>query len=386
MKRMICLSAVALMMGMWFDNPAEAQLKSLFKRNVDADKEKTYWVTDREGPWMIMCASFGGENGVFQANDLVLELREKYNLKAFVYKKKFDYSDKIKGIGWSQFPDENNRVKPVEMRALHSNQIEEIAVLVGNFSSLDDKKAKSTLDKIKYLRPEALHVDSSTQTNQRMGVFREIQRRISGGEMRQQGPMRKAFIIPNPMIPEDYFNQNRVDEYIMKLNKNKGIEFSLLDCPSNYSVRVATFRGESTFKLKEISEMKKEEEKFLKMKKSRTKSQLAEAMEKAHRLTMELRKLGAEAYEFHDRYESFVCVGSFDYAKYKNQEGREIWNQDIIETMRNYQGTIEDFPGLNMKNAVRPKTIPALRGTGIAFDVQPLPVKVPKASINMSRR
>ena len=132
--------------------------------------------------------------------------------------------------------------------------------------------------------------------------------------------------------------------------------------------------------------MKQEEEKFLKMKKSRTKSQLAEAMEKAHRLTMELRKLGAEAYEFHDRYESFVCVGSFDYAKYKNQEGREIWNQDIIETMRNYQGTIEDFPGLNMKNAVRPKTIPSLRGTGIAFDVQPLPVKVPKASVNVSRR
>ena len=384
MKRVTITAVAALFFCLAVCQPGQAQLKSLFKKSVEADKSKTYWLSDREGPWLIMCASFGGENGIYQANDLVMELREKHNLKAYVYKKKFDYSGKIRGVGWSRYSNEENPSVPKarEMQAVHSEKIEEIAVVIGDFSSLEDRKAQDTLKKVKYLRPEALRVDPNTPTSQRMGVLRELQRRVSRGELRQMGPMRKAFLIPNPMIPEDFFNQNQVDKFVLKLNKD--IENSLLDCPGNYSVRVATFRGESTFKLKEIAEKQKEQNRFMKLRRSITNSKLAEAEEKARRLTKELRKLGVEAYEFHDRYESYVCVGSFDYANYKNQQGREIWNQDIIKVMQDYKGTVENFP--NIPNAVRPKTLPSLRGTGIAFDVQPVPVKVPRAQVGKSRR
>src|SRR5688500_18703724 len=58
---------------------------------VDADPEKDYELTESYGPWMIMCTSFtGGLNAEEQAHDLVLELREKYHLPAFIYRKHFD--------------------------------------------------------------------------------------------------------------------------------------------------------------------------------------------------------------------------------------------------------------------------------------------------------
>ena len=41
-------------------------------------------------------------------------------------------------------------------------------------------------------------------------------------------------------------------------------------------------------------------------------STLTKAAEQAHNLTEELRRLGYQGYEFHDRYSSIVTVGSFD--------------------------------------------------------------------------
>ena len=41
-------------------------------------------------------------------------------------------------------------------------------------------------------------------------------------------------------------------------------------------------------------------------------SKLEEAAYNAHLLVVALRKQGVEAYEFHDRHESLVTIGSFD--------------------------------------------------------------------------
>ena len=70
-----------------------------FRRGVEADKDKTYWLTDREGPWLIMCASFAGDNAIYQANDLIHELRSKHNLQAFVFKKNIQFADTVDGAG-----------------------------------------------------------------------------------------------------------------------------------------------------------------------------------------------------------------------------------------------------------------------------------------------
>jgi hypothetical protein len=189
--------------------------------------------------------------------------------------------------------------------------------------------------------------------------------------------MRHAFLMANPLLPADYFNQHMIDRVIIDLNR--GVKYSLLDCPNQYSVRVATFRGETTFRIAEIEEQKREEAQLLRFNKPITKSKLAEAAEKATRLTNELRKLGVEAYEFHDRYESYVCVGNFDWVVRKGENGQDTWNDKVVQVINDYRATIESFP--NMPNAVRPKTLPTLSGTGIAFDAQPLPVQVPRAGV-----
>jgi hypothetical protein len=194
--------------------------------------------------------------------------------------------------------------------------------------------------------------------------------------------MGKAFVIPNPLLPEEYFSRQETDKVILDLNR--GIKHSLLDCPKPYSVRVATFRGETTFNLNEMQKQEDEENRLVKFGKPRQKSQLAEAGEKAHRLVTELRKDGIEAYEFHDRYESYVCVGEFDWITRKGSDGREQWNPEVVETINTYKASLEDgtlkgFPGAG--RLLRPKSMSSLRGTDIVFDVQPVPIQVPQAGV-----
>ena len=356
-----------------------------FKRNVDADSKKLYWLTKDEGPWLIVCASFAGEMGKIQARDLVYELRKEFNLEAYMFEKEIDNTGKIKGMGYKTATAEKYVPERVEMRPLHAQRFLETAVVVGNFSSEDDKKAQETLDKIKHIYPRTLFVSPQVETSQRMAVLRELQKRISRNEkLKKMGPMRAAFVTPNPFLPDEYFQAHGLDKFVYDMNKN--VKYSLLKCPGRYSVRVATFRGMSTF---DRSKMEREEKLFefkLRNKES-TNSQLEQAFIDANRLTTELRKKGIEAYEFHDRFESYVCVGSFDWIYQEDRNGsalvdhtgKPIFNKDVTETIEAYKATMptQRFPGVQPQ--LRPKTMPSLRGTGITFDVQPVPVVVPKA-------
>lgn len=370
-----------------FDVCTGQQLSLPFRRGVEADKDKTYWLTEHEGPWLIMCASFAGENAIYQAKDLVHELRSKHNLKAYVFKKNIDFPDTVPGAGMGTVKivgDGQILARSPEMEFAHGHDFEEIAVLVGNFSSFDDRGAADTLEKIKTMQPAALAFSDTVPTNQRMGVWRRIQQQVSGNsEMKSKGPMRQAFLIPNPLIPEENFNQRTVDTVILNLNRD--LKYGLLSCPAPFSVRVATFRGETTFNLTEIAKAQVEDARQSKWGKPREKSQLAEAGEKAHRLTNELRKLGVEAYEFHDRYESYVCVGAFDWIKRPGPDGRDVWNDDVIKTINDYKATLEENKGIkNLPGTgkpVRPKTLPSLRNTDILFDIQPIPVQVPVSAV-----
>ena len=53
-----------------------------------------------DGPWLIMCASFVGDEGEHQAKNLVRELRQKHNLNAFIYRHRFEFGNQLQGIGW----------------------------------------------------------------------------------------------------------------------------------------------------------------------------------------------------------------------------------------------------------------------------------------------
>ena len=118
-------------------------------------------------------------------------------------------------------------------------------------------------------------------------------------------------------------------------------------------------------------------------KKASTANKLVAAAEKAHRLTLELRKHKVEAYEFHDRYESYVCVGGFDWVA-RGQGELKTQNPDVVAVIKKFKADITDFPG--MSRAARPKVLASLRGEGIVFDPQPVPVKVPKVHVSVAQQ
>src|SRR5687768_5618467 len=108
--------------------------------------------------------------------------------------------------------------------------------------------------------------------------------------------MGNAFVTRNPLLPEDYFVAPGLDPLV--LDMNCGVEFSLLDCPGQFSVRVATFRGESTMDLTKMGT--ESGSPFHTGLFNGEPSKLELAAEKAHKLTVALREQKIEAYEFHD--------------------------------------------------------------------------------------
>ena len=103
---------------------------------------------------------------------------------------------------------------------------------------------------------------------------------------------------------------------------------------------------------------------------------LAQAADKAERLTEALRMKGYEAYVFHDRYASIVTVGSFDSVGTHRADGRIEINPKIHAIMKTFGVDQKSALG-NAHNMVDKKKL-----AGIPFDPQPLPVEVPKKSLS----
>jgi hypothetical protein len=106
------------------------------------------------------------------------------------------------------------------------------------------------------------------------------------------------------------------------------------------------------------------------------KGRLAEAAEKAEKLTEALRMKDYDAYVFHDRYASIVTVGSFDSVGSHRADGRIELNPKIHAIMKTF-GVDQKSALNNPRGVIKPKTL-----VGIPFDPQPLPVEVPKKSIS----
>ena len=185
----------------------------------------------------------------------------------------------------------------------------EHAVLVGEFPAIDDPEGQRLLQSIKVMQPKSLALKDPSDSAQSLASVREMQRevkkRLGKGE---RGPMGHAFMTRNPLLPREYFVPQAVDEEVAKWNKN--VEYSLLKCPGKYSIKVATFRGRVSLKAANDGEPDATD--------TRSPSDddpLVVAAQHANDLTRALREKGWEAYEFHDRRESYVTVGSFDSAQ-----------------------------------------------------------------------
>ncbi|MCU0958487.1 MAG: hypothetical protein MUF48_00150 [Pirellulaceae bacterium] len=337
-------------------------------RSVDADPQKSYWLTEDHGPWMIMATSFAGPGAEEQARTLVLELRQRYRVDAYMHKRTFDYTQPVIGRGLDKFGS------PKRMRYQSASKFDEIAVLVGNYTAYDAPDAQAQLEIVKTAKPTCLDISSDTTkktTTQRFIGLRELQRLVHADpEMRELGPMRRAFIGRNPLLPREYFVAGGIEPFVLEMNKE--VEHSLLDNPGQYTVRVASFQGESYFAGEEAAANSPRPGPLAGLPfRSSPGKQLEAAADSAHRLTEALRQRGVEAYEFHDRFESIVTIGSFQSVGTQLPDGRLDLSPEVYQIMQTYGAKRSDLP--QHVQGLVPRRL-----DGIPFDVQPMPVKVPR--------
>ncbi|GAA4440439.1 hypothetical protein [Bremerella cremea] len=328
-------------------------------QRVEASNEKKYELTEANGPWMIMATSFTGTGAEKDANDLVLELRKDFGLEAYVWHQKYDYTDTVVGKGYDRYGG------PKKMKYMNDVSYTSYAVLVGNYESVDQNGLEGILSKVKTIHPKVFKTGYSVKDDTIKSIRRQITNAMKSEENKEKGPMGTAFVTRNPLLPEEYFRPKGMDELVIAMNKDS--KHSLLNCPGKYTVRVATFRGAVEMDQKKIQEIEQ--------KNIVSGTRLAKAAEKAETLASALRGQGVEAYCFHDRSESIVTVGSFETVGSPRRDGKIEINPQVKRIMDGYKGS-ETANTSTLTPGFKPKSL-----AGIMFDVQPVPVEVPRVSI-----
>jgi hypothetical protein len=349
---------------------------------ASASTEVDFSLTERHGPWMIMCTSFVDQiddegqttTGEAQAEALVRELRSKHRLNAYIFRQRFDFSQTEVGLGVNQFGGQK------KMKAMRPREFDEIAVMVGDFDSVNDPALDVALKAIKGLNPKCMvnpanaNQPQQEQTRHFSARFSDFYRNLllrPDDPRRNKGPLGRAFVTRNPLLPEEYFVAKGLDPLVVDMNKN--LPNSLLRNPKKYTVKVATFRGVDTMKPKEFEKLTSE---------SKGNSKIDEAAEKANMLCTALRKQGVEAYEFHDISESIVTIGSFNSVGEEREDGKTEINPEVHRIMEQYKAELVSNAQL-AGQGMMPKSIRGCdyNGRPINFDAQPMPVEVPRQSL-----
>ena len=311
------------------------------------------------GPWLVFAMSFDGYNAKSQAEQLAIELRKDHKLQAYCMDKKLDYTQPIIGAGVDT--NGNNR----KMKFRDKKVIDGYAVLVGDFDSIDSPAITEALATVKKILKKKSN--SPDKVN--------------------------CFTTRNPMLPDDYFKTPEVDRFVKKLNEQREhSEHNLLECPGKFTVRVAVFRGEDRAigGLGGSSSHDNIDDQKI--------SQLELAAERAALTAKALRIAGYEAYQFHDRTNSIVTVGSFNELGRDDKSKGFAYDPGIQAIVARFGATskqtrsaygLTQTPRL-LFDLVEQKQIPEINQGNeksklkwftkysVAFDLKPTPMAVPK--------
>jgi hypothetical protein len=280
-----------------------------------------------EGPYLIFAIAFSGPNAQQDAHTLVLELRKNHKWHAFVSEKPFVFNAS------RDFQQARNPYTGKKAVYQNAGGGTEFAVLIGNFSSLDDKQLDKTLAEVRQCQPASLQGKGS------------------------RTPCSMAFPLANPLLPPEQ-KRGGVDPFIESINKQR--QYSLLRNPRNYTVQIAIFTGAIDYK-----ESSSVSNAFSAA--NQKVSKLEEGEQMAVALCQTLRERGVEAYEFHDNYGSIVTVGSFDHHSRSLPDGSVVLDPLAEQTIKQYQATI-DINGKPQCKFIN----------GIECDPQPRVIEVPR--------
>ena len=266
------------------------------------------------------------------------------------------------------------------MKLAKESQKTEYAVLVGDYKSIESSRAQKDLAKIKKLQPESLKIHSglmedTARPGDRLRASSEAMfgsgadaKLMRTSAARSQFPLRLALLVNNPMIPADVLAQAGIDQGILRINQD--LKYSLLDNPKAYTLKIASFSGEVIVRPQDMARRKAEKNRL----KNRDKdSGLVQAAKRAKILTDFLRSKDVEAYQFHDRYSSYVCVGGFDWVR-EGEGPNAKSNPEVTALAKVFSakpvggGQVTTYP------------LPArLLEAGVTCDSNPLTVAVPRA-------
>ena len=249
-----------------------------------------------------MVASFDGDGAGGAGPVLADELRTQYRLTAYVNDRTFDHSDgKNSGRGL------DNYGAPLRTR-YQQEQAHEFAVLVGDFPSIDDPAAQKTLERIKTLPSKVLSGETPDSAMDEVRQFSsKMVGKVSGHSPR--GPDGPGVLHAQPAFAARVLRAQGRRRFVAKMNQ--GVEHSLLDCPGRYTVQVATFRGKTILQTSNEQPKRTGRDRLdVGQEQSRTARRGRGERPSPDR---SLRRHGYDAYEFHDRTESIVTIGSFDH-------------------------------------------------------------------------
>jgi hypothetical protein len=283
---------------------ASLSFVSTGRAGVDADPNQEYRVTPEAGAWFICAACYSGPKCLEAAHELVLEIRNRYKMPAYVFdrsedekKKQQEYLDR-----WhDQFPGSKGQPRGVRVTRVK----EECVVLVGGYK--DIKEAHRALEKFKKLPPPSPELQQA--------MYREVNpnAKQEGSnpniEVALVNPFTSSFATRNPTVKAQPAKTSADDvAFCRKLNAHE--TYSVYRCKKKWTLVVAMYQGLQTIQPEADSTgMWSKVEKLWK----NNGGELLEASgQNAHNFADALRKLKIEAYVMHTRWGSIVTIGGYD--------------------------------------------------------------------------
>lgn len=223
---------------------------------VEAEPNKEYRLGPKEGPYMILIASFhgdGDEDGVSargEARKLVYELRSRYHMNAYM----FNRTEQEKAARDKQLKDLHNRLGD-DQKIKKIRIVDEWAVVIGSwptreaatdymYDKIKERPAKDkapnerTVPKAKLPPPESvrrtnLFTVAASGTKARTDDGKEV-----SIETKEQNPFSRAWVIRNPVAGADATAGASPEEQTIAAKLNS---YSLKNCPKQYTLVVMDF-------------------------------------------------------------------------------------------------------------------------------------------------
>jgi hypothetical protein len=299
-------------------------------RDPEVNPSADYVVTPEAGPWMVCVASYTGESSGALAHELVLEIRRKHKLPAFVLNRSAELR--------AQQEAELRRLREeAPGRRIKTVRIEDqYAVLVGGYKDMDAAHKAQTSIKNLPAPPENLCITGMTMS---------AQGGADGFTKTAINPFKSSFVVHNPTIPlPPAADRNGPDPDLAKFNQHES--YSLLrKCPKPWTLVIATFQGASTVQAAGAGTV-------VGALTGKPGEQLAASELNAHNLAEVIRRTtGFDTYVLHTRYYSVVTVGAFS----RSDDPQMAVTQEAL-----YKKII-------------------LSGQGVKLLDKPLPMQVPKS-------